>query len=270
MTDIHPVHRELKIGNTGKDVWALQVQTDLRLTARNQHDFLVGKHDGELGPSSARGISRALYLLGAAHAFESAQVAHGGHVSKGAQTLVRHPGTRSPAQLHLSRQRFAEVRQAEKIAAAHEIKLQKGIHVCTAAAKLALAHAPEIHYTQGPLRWQGIDKRLIAAHGDFPHYADCSAFYSWCLWQMLRNGQDVVNGSNWTGGYTGTLLLHGERVSRPVEGAAVIYGVPGTTGEHVAYSLGDGTVISHGSEAGPFHLPYNYRSDVMEFRVYHR
>jgi len=52
----------------------------------------------------------------------------------------------------------------------------------------------------------------------------------------------------------------------------VIYG-NGGTGEHTAIVVGKdahGTpmVVSHGSEAGPFYLRYNYRNDVMGFRRY--
>ena len=146
------------------------------------------------------------------------------------------------------------------------------------AAMLALKHAPEIHYTQSPARWEGIAKHRNARLGEFPHNIDCSAFVTWCLYNgLVLSGfttRDIPNGANWTGGYTGTLLTHGKQV-RHLEnvqrGDYVIYG-NGGTGEHTALVVGrrksDGKimVVSHGSEAGPFYLEYDYRRDIMQVR----
>jgi hypothetical protein len=71
------------------------------------------------------------------------------------------------------------------------------------------------------------------------------------------------------------MLNHGKRVvhlSNVIRGDCVLYGRPGSTGAHTAIIVGrlKGTpmVVSHGSEAGPFYLPYNYRSDIMSIRRY--
>lgn len=142
------------------------------------------------------------------------------------------------------------------------------------AAILGLAHAPEIHYTQDARRWQGIADTRYSAHGEFPNYADCSAFVTWCLWNGLWvpfRVRDTVNDQGWRAGYTGTMLEHGKRVVHPenmIRGDAVIYGVPGTTGRHTALYIGGGLVISHGSEGGPYKLRWNYRNDVQEIRRY--
>jgi cell wall-associated NlpC family hydrolase len=90
------------------------------------------------------------------------------------------------------------------------------------------------------------------------------------LWQGLGHFHlaDHVNGAGWRAGYTGTLLQHGKLVRyRKAIGDLVIYG-NGPPGKHVAIYVGHGMVISHGSEAGPFHLPWNYRRDVMQTRRY--
>jgi hypothetical protein len=89
---------------------------------------------------------------------------------------------------------------------------------------------------------------------------------------------DVVNGANWEAGYTGTLINHGMRVQSLGNvrwGDAVIYGTSPSNTEHVAMITHTGDnkdkvirVISNGSEAGPFWLPYNYRSDIVEIRRY--
>lgn len=146
------------------------------------------------------------------------------------------------------------------------------------AALLGLHHAPVIHYTQGGSRWQGIAGNKNARKGQYPTEADCSAFATWCLWNGLHLGlgikADVVNGENWGAGYTGTMAQHGRQVaheSKVLPGDVVLYG-PAPTFEHVAIVVavknGLPMVVSHGSEAGPFLLPFNYRSDVGEFRRY--
>jgi hypothetical protein len=80
------------------------------------------------------------------------------------------------------------------------------------AARLTLANKAHTHYTEGPLRWDGIKNQRDAEIGQFPEYSDCSSFATWCLWNglVLRFGLgDVVNGAGWTAGYTGTMLEHG-------------------------------------------------------------
>jgi hypothetical protein len=146
------------------------------------------------------------------------------------------------------------------------------------AALLALHHAPQVHYTQKAPRWEGINKKLNARLGQFPKNADCSSFATWCLWNGLHVGfglGDLVNGANWRGGFTGTMLSHGKRVhdvGNVQRADCVIYG-NGAPGHHTAIVVGrskNGTpmVVSHGSEAAPFFVPYNYRNDVMQVRRY--
>lgn len=146
------------------------------------------------------------------------------------------------------------------------------------AALLALHHAPQVHYTQMPARWEGINKKLNARLGQFPKNADCSSFATWCLWNGLQVGfglGDLVNGATWSGGFTGTMLSHGKRVhdvGRVQRADCVIYG-NGGSGEHTAIVVGRSKngipmVVSHGSEAAPFFVPYNYRKDIMQIRRY--
>lgn len=143
-----------------------------------------------------------------------------------------------------------------------------------AAAVLSIRNAPSIHYTQDAiLRWEGISKRLNAHAGQFPRHGDCSAMATWWLWNGLYipfGVRDVVNGANWRYGFTGTQLLHGKAVIHRTNwrrGDLFIYG-NGAPGKHVAMYLGDGFVASHGSEAGPFKVRYDYRSDLMAVRRY--
>lgn len=145
------------------------------------------------------------------------------------------------------------------------------------AAQLCYAHEPDVHYTQGGSRWQGIAEKRDASKGSYPNYADCSSFATWCLWNALwlpYGMEDVVNASSWQAGYTGTMLQHGKTVSSSemIAGDCVLYGAPGSTGAHVAIGVGSSggvpMVISHGSEAGPYYVAWNYRSDVMSIRRY--
>src|SRR5262245_28060690 len=85
----------------------------------------------------------------------------------------------------------------------------------TRAAWLCYDHREQVHYTQGSRRWDGINKHLEARKGDFPRYADCSAFATWCIWNgiyLLFKCKDTVNGCAWKAGYTGTMLTHGKSV----------------------------------------------------------
>jgi hypothetical protein len=147
------------------------------------------------------------------------------------------------------------------------------------AAMLGYRNSSRIHYTQGPRRWHGIDSRKTVNNSDFPLYADCSSFVTWCLWQGLwleYRTRDTVNGVAWKAGYTGTMLAHGKPIkhlSNVRAGDAVLYGVRGGTGKHTAIVVGRRNsgipmVISHGSEGGPYFLPYNYRGDVQSIRRY--
>lgn len=137
-------------------------------------------------------------------------------------------------------------------------------------ALLGHAHAPSIHYTQGERRWDYIRLHRRGFRGQYPNYADCSAYATGLLWDALLRykAADVVNGERWLGGYTGTMADHGRRVrGRRKVGDLVLYGA-GPSYEHVAVYIGQGQVFSHGSEAGPYILPVNYRSDYAQTRRY--
>lgn len=160
------------------------------------------------------------------------------------------------------------------LSAAHRIRARD---LAVQAALLSLRHAPAIHYSQGPNRFDGIAHNLKAWRGQYPREVDCSSSVAWWLWNGLDHYgvRDVVNGAAWRAGYTGTMVGHGIRVqhvANVLRGDAVIYGDPfGRTG-HTALVVGERNgvpmVVSHGSERGPFYLPFNYRSDVHSIRRY--
>lgn len=141
------------------------------------------------------------------------------------------------------------------------------------AALVGHKNAPSLHYTQGARRWEGIDKKLNPFDGECPDYADCSSFATWVLWSVLAHHydfqKDIVNGHEWNAGYTGTIVGHGKKINHRVNwrrGDLILYGDPfGRTG-HVAVYVGNGMVVSHGSEGGPYLIRWNYRSDFHSCR----
>lgn len=147
--------------------------------------------------------------------------------------------------------------------------------------EVLMAHTVQLHYSQDMrLRWEGIDDEIIPwtaggrLNGKYPKHGDCSSTGTYLLWLALAHHfhlSDRVNGQGWKAGFTGTLIDHGKTVSSPKSlkiGDAVLYGPSRSNTEHVAWSIGGDRVFSHGGEAGPFILRWNYRSDVVAFRRY--
>lgn len=147
--------------------------------------------------------------------------------------------------------------------------------IVTHGIGILLAHRDAVHYTQeaGP-RWEGINNHLLIAKGQFPRHGDCSSTHTWLLWNALAlqfKLPDIVNGSHWLAGFTGTLLNHGKilhHIENAKIGDGVVYGPHGSTGEHVATYMGGGYVLSHGSEGGPYKLTWDYRKDFLSCRRY--
>lgn len=255
-------HRDLgDKSKRGEDIKRFQKACDRALKQRNQpKKFLVGEHDGVLGPQTIRAATRTGLVLGLNDATVVA-IEHG-RITIAVQTLVRRPDLRNDRQRARGHRFMDDWRDRRAEAAS-----KQDCDPATAAMQLLLRNAAAAHYTMGASRWQGIAERLIAARGRFPAYSDCSSSFTWAWWQVLGDGEDVLNGASWRAGYTGTLLSHGKRVTSDVEGAAALYG-SGFPGKHVVYCLGDGKGISQGSEAAPFLVDLDYRSDLMELRTY--
>jgi hypothetical protein len=137
--------------------------------------------------------------------------------------------------------------------------------------RLLMAHPAQIHYSQGPDRWEGIAKKLRIADGEYPKHGDCSSTHTWLVWNALTHVgamQDHVNGQHYRAGFTGTIGSHGivvPSVRHAKVGDAVLYG-PRPTYEHIATYIGGGRVFSHGSERGPFLLGIDYRGDRAVIR----
>lgn len=158
---------------------------------------------------------------------------------------------------------------------------QVGNHIVRAALATVRLRG-NIHYSQDmTLRWGGIRNGVKLP--EVPTFADCSSLTTW----LMHNGriairgtasEDVVNGLRWKAGYTGTQTAHGRRhrfgtrfwrpgltlvfYGRPhdISHVAIFVGKDKVTGKHM--------VVSHGSESGPHYVPYDYRSDYVESRLY--
>jgi hypothetical protein len=145
------------------------------------------------------------------------------------------------------------------------------------AAMTAIKQAPMIHYTQNYYkRWEGIRNKDNPFRGECPANADCSSSTTWILWAVLVHHygfkRDNVNDAAWKEGYTGTQVENGVRVKHKVNwriGDLIFYGDQGGgVPKHVVKYMGGGMVFSHGSEGGPYLLPWNYRADYNQTRRY--
>ena len=128
-------------------------------------------------------------------------------------------------------------------------------NLAIAAARLGLARASSLTYTQGPGRREGINRNLKAYRGQCPKGADCSAFVTWSIWNGLDHYgiRDTVNGARWKYGYTGTMVKHGVEVpaGHLIRADAILYGDPfrPPTG-HTALYVGGGMGLT-ASAASP-------------------
>lgn len=143
------------------------------------------------------------------------------------------------------------------------------------AAKTMVQHKNEIHYSQGPDRWEGIAKKMSITRRQFPKRCDCSSTAQWMLWDAMarRYGvRDLVSHSNWTAGFTGSQYKNGKAVvhdSNMKIGDLIFYGDQGGgIPEHVTVYVGGGKCFSHGSEGGPYILDIDYRGDRRMTRRY--
>jgi len=267
----------------GDDVKVVRRNTLERLDARGI-DRKVGPDDGVFSKNILSAAKTASHFLGAPD--EWVESKSGLLVRE--QTIIVYPEKRTGAMLQAAEARMNKLladRHAAELKAARskggpynlsDADRGRAVKIMVSAFRLAFEHAGAVHYTQGPARFGGIRGRLRYADGRYPTQEDCSSMFTWAFWNGITsvagmNAPDLVNGANWTAGYTGTLLSHGRQVpfSERQGGDAVLYGT-GFPGHHVAMidSENHNMVYSHGSESGPYHLAWNYRSDIMQVRRY--
>jgi hypothetical protein len=267
----------------GDDVKVVRRNTLERLDARGI-DRKVGDNDGTLRPELLKAAKTASHFLGAPDAWVESK--SGLLVRE--QTIIVYPEKRTAEMLASAEARMDKLlkdRQAAETAAAKarggqydltDADRTRAVRIMVASFRLAFQHAAAVHYTQSSARFGGIRGKLRYADGRYPTQEDCSSMYTWAFWNGITSvvgmaAPDLVNGARWTAGYTGTLLSHGRSVpfAERQGGDAIIYGT-GFPGHHVAMVDNDNhdLVYSHGSESGPYHLRWNYRSDLLSCRRY--
>jgi hypothetical protein len=126
-----------------------------------------------------------------------------------------------------------------------------------------------VHYSQGPMRMSIIRYRLRPPWRR-ELYEDCSSSSKGCYWLANLPTPDGLPYTMYEG-YTGTLSVHGRRVSHPQPGDLGFYGY-GWPYVHVVICIGyrDGVplVMSHGKESDPAIHLYNYRWGFSHWRAY--
>lgn len=137
-----------------------------------------------------------------------------------------------------------------------------GVHACLRSFRVAYENRAHMTYTEGSSRWDGIEHDRRSIDGEYPHDCDCSACASWGGWDGLlfllkklatpANG-DIFNGAAFRGGYTGTLVAHGEAVELghtvPID--FILCGGTIWVPQHVVVSVGGGRVFSMGHQGDP-------------------
>jgi len=130
----------------------------------------------------------------------------------------------------------------------------------------------EEYYTQGAMRWQGVDavygKVAILKTAPRLRGGDCSAGYTrWILWALQQNlgrvPHDIVNGARWQAGYTGTIQAVCQHVTTAKVGDAILYP------NHVTgvFDVAARTCISHGRNAAEI---YGWDSHPNRYRGFWR
>lgn len=232
--DPFPLARTLHLNSSGYDVVAIQ-----RALTKTTPPIRKGKATGLFGKYTAIQI-------------KTFQKRHGIP-----QTGVWGPATHKAA---CGRKLFDKYGQSLLVKEWHKLHPQPTPgDVMWQAALLGVEHRSSIHYTQGPLRMQGVRDHLLPPN--YGNWEDCSSFFTWCAWvaHSTVGGVNDPNGNNWQAwGNTWTLSAHGTRVSAstPSKGNAIFYG----NCSHVTVRGPGILCVSHGQEAGPLLLSYNYRS----------
>jgi len=259
----------------GDDVKVLRRHTLRRLEARNI-ERKVGPDDGVFRDLVRDAAKTAAHYLGVPDDWTESKTG----LLVREQKVIVYPQTRTSSMLDA-----ADARMNKLLKQRENAKPPAGDGKFTDAERaqarrlavraFALLHRNRggVHYTQGASRWQGIRERRRANDGAFPRYCDCSSAATWAWWNALTaidgmDTRDRINGSGWAAGYTGTMLANGWKVSDRKPGDLVLYG-RGFPGAHVAMIAENTSMVySHGSESGPYYVPWRYRSDVLAVRRY--
>jgi len=133
-----------------------------------------------------------------------------------------------------------------------------------------------VRYTQTSLRMMIVRNKIKDLRKWFTKnqilWEDCSSFVTGLYYIAGRKDPNGYSPGYPGYGYTGTLAVHGKRVSFPKLGDLALYG--GFPYKHTTICVGFKnsvpSVVSQGSDAGPLLSPFNYRSDFSHWRNYGR
>lgn len=230
-----PLPRTLVVGDTGKDVAVMQ---------------------GALRRAKARGYaSTGTFALPTRTQIKKFQRIH-----KIAQTGMYGPNT------HLALIPFMTEYQRQTFHDVDEIMHPPMRNRVVSAAWEGYLKRDQIHYTQFDRRMSGVRDKILLPH--VPPWEDCSSFSIWCYWIA---GAPDPTGFGYNGyGNTGSLWPHGKHVTiaQCRLGDLIFYGWKNGQPEHVAIYVGNGMVVSNGSEGGPYYERWNYRGDFIGARSY--
>lgn len=242
-TNLKWAHRRLHFGphmaemQTGPDVRHLQHAVNGLL----KHYGIPGhlKVDGECGRHTiAKGRAVAVAL--------GIRLRHPG-LTVYAQHLIRHPKQRTPAQRKRSHQWRAAHKTYEVVINGNTVRGGTSVRGKIVAAAMEAAH---LYYTGQSHRFYSQPGRWTVDHGitgePVGYRSDCSQFVT----SMFHSaGAPDPNGTDYTGGYTGTLEQHCREIGRAQlkPGDLILYGGPGRT-HHVELYVGPGNrTVGHGS-----------------------
>lgn len=146
------------------------------------------------------------------------------------------------------------------------------------AAMIAYNYAPLLRYTQSASRMMIVRKKLKPLDrlrgylsGGNQLWEDCSSSLTGFYYIAERDDPSGYEPDYPGYGYTGSISVRGVRVSFPKLGDFGFYNGPWPYTHMVicvGFKNGMPLVFSFGSDAGPFLLPYNYRSDFSHWRRY--
>jgi len=228
MADLPPLHRILRLGSAGRDVRALQLALQAA-GVRPEPPTPKPTTFDEPTDDEVRAFQKQHHLL------------DDGEVGKDTYGALAS---------------FYDARGVKLLNSVKDASPDTIRRKIAKAAHAGYVNRDEVHYTQvAGARMEGItDQRRPP---DFPRSADCSSFAIWCYWAA---GAPDPNGTDYHGGWSGSLLLKGKevKIADAQMGDIAFYGTSRSDIGHVTVYVGNGNCVSHGQESGPMQYPLDY------------
>lgn len=269
------IQRVIKPNARGEDVRKLIEATDRRLGALGLDSLKLG---GKRTTNTQVVRSRVRLVLQSLGALPETRKKVSTGINQAMQRMVRYPETRSSAQVrraiefkHSDAYRTLLKKEPVAIGETDALRYRRRIE---AAASWAFAKCGP-NYTQGPRRWDPINSHAGPDTGKAFAYGDCSSVATWMQRYALGwDHADIINGTNWQSGYTGTQVVHGRRLPSGVvyePGDMAFYGTGTMSHVVVCWKAGSASTarwLSYGSQGAPYDVAVNYRYDLNHVRRY--